>query len=91
MTPDKRPFAESAGNCGLSMKDVDDAEARLLRFAPVIMKRFPGTRDQGGLIESPLVSISRMKKLVNEKYGSGISGTLLLKRDSGLGAWAAVL
>lgn len=84
INPNKRPFAESAGNCGLSMKDVDDAEARLLRFAPFIMKCFPETRDLGGLIESPLVSIPKMKNLVNQKYGSGISGTLLLKRDSDL-------
>ena len=32
INPDKRPFAESTSACGLSMRDVDDAEARLLRF-----------------------------------------------------------
>ena len=84
INPDKRPFAESACTCELSMKDVDDAEARLLRFAPFIMKCFPETRDRGGLIESSLTSIPRMKDLVNRKYNSGISGTLLLKQDSHL-------
>lgn len=84
INPDKRPFAESAYTCELSMKDVDDAEARLLRFAPFIMKCFPETRDRGGLIESCLTSIPRMKDLVNRKYNSGISGTLLLKQDSHL-------
>lgn len=84
INPDKRPFAESAHSCGLSMQDVDDAEARLLRFAPFIMRCFPETRDKGGLIESSLVSIPKMKALVNQKYGSGISGTLLLKQDSHL-------
>ncbi|MBD5169448.1 MAG: D-serine ammonia-lyase [Oscillibacter sp.] len=84
INPDKRPFAESAYTCELSMKDVDDAEARLRRFAPFIMKCFPETRDRGGLIESSLTSIPRMKDLVNRKYNSGISGTLLLKQDSHL-------
>lgn len=84
INPDKRPFAESAGICELSMKDVDDAEARLLRFAPFIMKRFPETRDRNGLIESPLTNIPNMKERVNRKYDSAISGTLLLKQDSRL-------
>lgn len=84
INPNKRPFAEGAGSCELSMKDVDDAEARLLRFAPFIRKCFPETKDRGGLIESPLTSIPKMKNLLNQKYGSGISGTLLLKRDSDL-------
>ena len=82
--PDKRPFAESAGSCELSMKDVDDAEARLLRFAPFIMERFSETRDRNGLIESPLTNIPNMKERVDRKYGSAIAGTLLLKQDSHL-------
>ena len=84
INPDKRPFAEDVCACGLSMKDVDGAEARLLRFAPFIARCFPETRDQDGLIESPLTSIPNMKDLVNQKYKSGISGTLLLKQDSHL-------
>ena len=84
INPDKRPFAEYVSGCELSMKDVDDAEARLLRFAPFIMKCFPETMEKNGLIESPLTGIPRMKALVNQKYKSGISGTLLLKQDSHL-------
>lgn len=84
INPNKRSFAESAHSCELSMKDVDDAEARLLRFAPFIMKCFPETRDRGGLIESSLTDIPGMKELVNRKYNSGVSGTLLLKQDSHL-------
>lgn len=84
INPDKRPVAESVCTCELSMKDVDDAEARLLRFAPFVMKCFPETRDRGGLIESSLTNIPRMKELVNQKYKSNVSGTLLLKQDSHL-------
>lgn len=82
INPDQRPFAENACSGGLSMGDVDDAEARLLRFAPFIARCFPETR--GGLIESPLTDIPKMKDLVNQKYKSEISGTLLLKQDSHL-------
>ncbi len=39
--------------------DIDDADARLLRFAPFIAKQFPDAKD--GVIESELREISRMK------------------------------
>lgn len=39
--------------------DIDDADARLLRFAPFIAKQFPDAKD--GVIESELREISHMK------------------------------
>ena len=84
INPDKRPFTERVSSRELSMKDVDEAEARLLRFAPFIMRCFPETRDKNGLIESSLASIPRMRALMNRKYKSGVSGTVLLKQDSHL-------
>ena len=42
------------------MEDIDDAEARLERFAPYIKKQFPETEKDGGLIESPFVEIPKM-------------------------------
>lgn len=68
----------------LTMADINDAEARLLRFAPFIEARFPQTRPDGGLIESPLTEIERMRSLLNSRYGGKIGGRLLLKRDSDL-------
>ena len=67
----------------LTMAD-DDAEQRLKRFAPFIMKCFPETKDRNGLIESVLTPISGMQALLNEKYNSNLEGTLLLKQDSHL-------
>ncbi len=84
MNPDKVSFAESAENCELSMKDIDDAEARLKRFAPFIMKCFPETKDRNGIIESVLTDIPAMKERINQKYGSALQGRLLLKQDSHL-------
>jgi len=69
---------------GLTMADIDDAEARLARFAPFIMRCFPETAEREGLIESDLVPVPQMQQRLNEKYGSGLRGQLLLKKDSHL-------
>ncbi|MDE8734652.1 D-serine ammonia-lyase [Eubacteriales bacterium DFI.9.88] len=61
-----------------TMADIDDAEARLKRFAPYIKKAFPETREMGGIIESPLREIPEMAKALN------IEGRLFLKCDSHL-------
>jgi len=63
--------------------DVDDAAARLERFAPMIMKLFPETAVDKGIIESPLSEIEKMKAVLNEE-GAGLEGRLFLKRDSDL-------
>lgn len=56
--------------------DIDEAEARLLRFAPFIERVFPEVI--GGIIESPLTEIPW--KVISEKG----SGRLFLKQDSHL-------
>ncbi|MBP2663206.1 MAG: D-serine ammonia-lyase [Firmicutes bacterium] len=43
----------------LGMVDIDDAEARLDRFAPLIKKLFPETEKANGIIESPLEVIQQ--------------------------------
>ncbi len=67
-----------------TMADIDDAEARLARFAPFIQTIFPETVPQNGLIESPLTEIPSMQKHLETKYGAEISGRLFLKQDSHL-------
>ncbi len=84
INPDKIPFADSKDSCELTMADIDDAEARLQRFAPFIMKCFPETEERGGIIESVLADIPNMHTLINEKYDSHLQGRLLLKQDSHL-------
>ena len=61
-----------------SFDDVLDAEARLRRFAPLIARLFPETREAGGLIESPLTEITAMRSALSLK------GRLFVKRDSEL-------
>jgi len=75
----KRTDAETALEVlSVSRADVRDASARLRRFAPYIVKRFPETRMTGGLIESPLQEIPHLKEAL------GISGRLFAKLDSEL-------
>ena len=66
-----------------SMKDIDDAEARLARFAPYIKKAFPETEKTGGIIESPLTEIPKMKDVLEKQCGK-FGGRLFLKCDSHL-------
>lgn len=84
INPDKTSMEEARKVMELSMKDVDDAEARLERFAPFIMKCFPETKARNGIIESVLTPIPKMQKKINEKYYSDLKGKLLLKQDSHL-------
>ncbi|WP_300410328.1 D-serine ammonia-lyase [Lagierella sp.] len=70
-------------------KEVDfslvlEAEKRLERFAPFIMKEFPKTYTTNGIIESELTKIPAMKKRLREKYCSSISGELYIKEDNNL-------
>ena len=84
INPDLTDFEMARQGAELTMKDIEDAERRLQRFAPFIMRCFPETRDRNGIIESVLTPIPGMQKLINEKYGSRLSGRLLLKQDSHL-------
>ena len=68
-----------------SDEDIDDSRRRLERFAPFIQKVFPETREQNGIIESPLKEISATKSRLNETYSGYVpQGRLLLKCDSHL-------
>lgn len=84
VNPDKKPFEEAKKKLELTMADIEDAEARLARFAPFIMKCFPETKDRKGLIESVLTPIPAMQERISQKYGAGLKGRLLLKQDSHL-------
>ena len=69
----------------LTKRDIREASARLMRFAPLIMRLFPETEGQGGVIESELTEIPRMKDLLSERWHIELGGgRLFLKRDSDL-------
>lgn len=77
-------LAEGLPYVGLTEQDVQDAHARLSRFAPYLAKAFPETAASGGIIESELVAIPAMQKRLEKEYQQPISGQLLLKKDSHL-------
>ena len=64
----------------VGMADIQDAEARLRRFAPLMIRLFPETAAQRGLPESPLEEIPKMRAWLREK-GAAVPERLLLKRD----------
>lgn len=72
------------------LNDIEDAEARLARFAPYIRKAFPETESTGGIIESPLKEIPSMKKKLEDDTGKAIPGRLFLKCDSHLAVSGSV-
>ncbi|HEM6844956.1 MULTISPECIES: D-serine ammonia-lyase [Providencia] len=69
---------------GLTIEDVQDAEARLNRFAPYLMKAFPETQATQGIIESEVTDIPNMQAALEKRYQTPIAGKMLLKKDSHL-------
>nr|MBQ4320077.1 pyridoxal-phosphate dependent enzyme [Clostridia bacterium] len=86
VNPYRTPYTTAEPLSTLVIPDsmIDDAAARLKRFAPYIVKKFPETAQNGGLIESPLRDIPQMKAALTKAYGADIKGRLMLKMDSHL-------
>lgn len=86
INPYKLPFAFTDALCQLIINDdaIADAEHRLLRFAPFIKKIFLETKNDNGLIESPLKEIPNMLCALQSGYSCQIPGKLYLKMDSHL-------
>lgn len=82
--PGSTSLAEGLPYVGLTKADVDDAHARLKRFAPYLAKAFPETAASNGMIESELVAIPAMQARLEKESAKPIPGTLLLKKDSHL-------
>ncbi len=82
--PKKTVFETGMKNCPLSMADVEDAAARLDRFASYFRVAFPETQKTNGIIESPLKEIPNMKSVLEKEYNTDIGGNLWIKLDSHL-------
>lgn len=82
--PRYAPYRQVQPALPLTGRDIDDAEQRLLRFAPFLRACYPETIPQGGLIESPLAEIPAMAEALNRDWQAGLTGRLLLKEDSHL-------
>lgn len=69
-------------------EDIYEADERLRRFAPLLMKYFEDTRKSNGIIESPLRKIGNMEDVL--KGRSDFQGELFLKMDSHLAVAGSV-
>lgn len=78
------PFEKAKNSQPFGAEEIEDAGARLDRFAPLIMKLFPETIDQNGIIESPLKEIEKTKEILRQKMGEVPTGKLFIKCDSHL-------
>lgn len=68
----------------VTKQDMDEASQLWKRFAPYLAQEFPETKENNGIIESPLKRIPNMKNQLNHTYGAGIDGELYLKCDNEL-------
>lgn len=84
INPKLSTFEKGIENISLNSSDVLDAEKRLERFAPYIAKVFPETREDNGIIESPIIEIPNMKAKLEEIYSCNLKGNFLLKCDNEL-------
>lgn len=84
LNPKLNTYDEAAKKINIDISLIDDAERRLVKFAPLIEILFPETRLSHGIIESPLKEINNMKNQLIFSYNTEIPGNLLLKMDSHL-------
>lgn len=78
--PKTTSVAEGLPHVGLTQQEVNEAHARLARFAPFLAQAFPQTAASHGVIESEVVAIPNMQR----RLGQNITGELWLKKDSHL-------
>ena len=76
INPNLTAAEDALNKLSISEKDTAEAQARLERFAPYIMLKFPQTAASGGLIESPLTETPAMLWRLRHEYGAPIEGAL---------------
>ncbi|MCS3603865.1 D-serine dehydratase [Buttiauxella sp. BIGb0471] len=82
--PQTTTLAEGLPYVGLTAEDIQDAHARLTRFAPYLAQAFPETAATNGIIESEMVAIPAMQKRLEKEFKQVIGGQMWLKKDSHL-------
>ncbi|MBA1336981.1 MAG: D-serine ammonia-lyase [Firmicutes bacterium] len=82
LNPGKASCEEVLPGLPYSIKDIEEAEARWNRFAPLLERLFPETAESRGIIESNMMSIPNTKAMMEQRYGVPIKGKLFLKCDN---------
>ncbi|MFM1539257.1 D-serine ammonia-lyase [Helcococcus bovis] len=85
INPDRKTGDAAWENVEFTRDDIIDAEKRMERFAPLIVKLFSdveGVEESKGILESPLVHLENLEK--KYKIEKNLKGNLYLKLDSHL-------
>ncbi|MGD8214571.1 D-serine ammonia-lyase [Aestuariimicrobium sp. Y1814] len=82
--PAVKATADALPEVGLTVADIDDAAARLKRFAPYLVDVFPETGRSAGILESPLVGVPAAQQRLAQHFGADLPGKLWAKLDSQL-------
>ena len=80
--PGLAPTAQALGDVPLTLADVDDASARLERFASYIASAFPQTAVSKDIIESPLLPLAQVQAALCAEAQVPVQGALWLKADN---------
>ncbi len=75
---------EKAPRYPFSQKDICEVADRLERFSSYLMIAFPEIKKSKGIIESPLIEITKMQQALAKTYGKNFPGKLLMKCDNQL-------
>jgi D-serine dehydratase len=67
-----------------SRRDIEEAAARLARFAPLVARLFPETAKDGGMIESDIIYVPKLRDYLSRRFSADIRGDLWVKADHAL-------
>lgn len=84
INPKRVPFASVRDQLELDLSDIEDASARLERFASYFTKAFPETASSDGIIESELRRADSAAEATAHWLGTPAPDNLLIKCDSHL-------
>ncbi|NBA93913.1 D-serine ammonia-lyase [Pseudomonas sp. R5(2019)] len=76
--------SEALADVGLTAEDVSAASARLARFAPYLATVFPDTAVTGGIIESHIAPLEKIRQLLIDEASLTNVGAMWLKADNDL-------
>lgn len=84
INPKASRFESVKSRLPLAISDIEDAAARLERFAPYLAKVFPETAGRSGIIESDLIQLHEGSTAVARLFDAEAPHRLLMKCDSHL-------
>ena len=85
VNPDRTEGEEAWSDIEFTLEDIQDAEDRFQRFAPLMVKLFgdiDGVKESDGVLESELKHLEKLEKLYKDEMG--LKGNLYYKLDSNL-------